>query len=143
MKCLYQNNPQVTLQSHRCSLSCTWVPQPSFLFSSDFTKCHTVLCAIQYNPWLLTVLNILKIIYFLFIYLAALDLSWSMQTLSCGIWRLVPQPEVKLWPVHWASVHWEHRVSHQRPPGKSLLWIFLLLFQIHIYVSIKSLGVRY
>lgn len=56
----------------------------------------------------------------MYLFLAALDLSWSMRTLSCGTWHLVPQLEIKLWPVHWDSVHWEHRVlairDHQGSP---------------------------
>ena len=40
-------------------------------------------------------------------YLALLGLSCSIRTLDCGMWDLVPWPEIKL-----GSLHWKHSLSH-------------------------------
>ena len=49
------------------------------------------------------------------IYLAVLDLSCSMQTLSCYMWDLVPWPGIEPDPLPW-----DHRATG--PPGKTHLY---------------------
>ena len=52
-----------------------------------------------------------------FIYLAISGCSCDMQTLSQGMWDLVPRPGKEPRPLYW-----EHRVSATGPPGKSRWW---------------------
>ena len=49
------------------------------------------------------------------IYLAVLDLSCGMQTLSGCTWDLVPRPGIEPWPPHW-----DHRATG--PPAKTHLY---------------------
>ena len=51
----------------------------------------------------------------IFIYLAVPRLGCSMQTLSCGMWNLVPRLGIEPVPMHW-----EHGVLAMGPSGKSL-----------------------
>ena len=49
---------------------------------------------------------------FIFIYLTILGFGWGMQTLSCGMWDLVPHPGIKAEPLVlgvWSPSHWTTR----------------------------------
>ena len=68
----------------------------------------------------------------LFIYLAALGLSFGMLGLTCGTWDIVLWPEMNLGPLHW-----EHRILATGPPEKSHAVIFLTSL---LYCLISSLS---
>ena len=51
----------------------------------------------------------------LFTYLAALGLSCSMWTFSCGVWEVFPDQGSNP-----GALHWEHRVLATGPSGKPL-----------------------
>ena len=64
--------------------------------------------AVPWTQWMLN--TYLKKI--LFIYLAALGLSYGLRTFSCGMWALVPQPGIESGPPAlgaWNFSHWTTR----------------------------------
>ena len=59
---------------------------------------------------------------YLFVYLAALGLSCGLQTFSCGMWALIPQPGIESGPP--ASGRRSQPPGHQEVPisGFSTMW---------------------
>lgn len=91
------------------SFSFSWIPSSVHAAAPSFPSL-TGLFHILFLPPTFTSYLLKK---YLFIYLAALSLSCSMRTLSCGLWDRTQGP-----------VHWEHEILVTGPPGKSFSYLF-------------------